>query len=374
MRNISLQPFACAGLGVLVACGTASQADSDSGSGLTTITSTLSGTDSSAGATGPILDVPLGPEVGMTEPEPEECGSFSQEAVNTLQPADIIIVVDNSGSMGEEAADVQANVNSFSQQITASGVDARVVLISSYPSDGNGICVDPPLGNGGCPDADTNPPLFTHIDDRVGSNDALELLIGQHASWAGVVRPDSDLHLVIVTDDESNMDAMTFDAQFQALDAGYAGYKLHGIVSVQNCPEAAQIGDIYIELADLTGGVIGDLCLQDFQPVFDSLATEVISGSVLTCEWAVPMPAEGEEFDPDKVNVEFDDGSGTILEIGRVDDAAGCAAVQDGWYYDDPVDPTLILACPQTCERMQGAMMASISIKLGCATVGATPG
>lgn len=320
-----------------------------------------------------ILDVGAG-ETGVPEPEEEECAAFSEMAENELQPADIIFVVDNSGSMGDEAAAVQLNLNNFSQQIINSGVDAQVTLISSYPDDGNGICVDPPLGIGGCNAMDTNPPLFNHINQRVGSNDALERLLQHAATWMPSVRPDSGLHIVVVTDDESDLDAITFDAQFKALNPDFDDYKLHGIVSMMDCDDAADIGQVYISLGTLTGGVVADLCLQNFQPVFDTVAEEVIAGSVLTCEWAVPQPPAGEEFDPDKVNVEFDDGSGNPETIGRVDSMADCGAVVDGWYYDNPAAPTLILACPQTCARMQDAMMATINITLGCATVPAAAG
>jgi hypothetical protein len=183
------------------------------------------------------------------------------------------------------------------------------------------------------------------------------------------MREDAAKHVVIVTDDESDLDAVSFDNQFKALHPSYAEYKLHGIVSMQDCDDAAAIGNVYIILGDLTDGLVSDLCLQNFQPVFDLLATEVIGGSVLACEWAIPEPPEGETLDPDEVNVEFDDGTGMVQTIGRVDDASQCAGVADGWYYDDPVAPTMIFACPQTCERMQDAMMASIHIQLGCATV-----
>lgn len=318
----------------------------------------------------PKLDV-LGGDTESPDglPGDDECVSYSEDAENTLQPADIIFVVDNSGSMGDEANAVQANLNSFSQQIIASGIDVRVVLISSYPGDGHGICVDPPLGIGGCPGADNNPPLFTHIERKVGSNNALEVLLAQHPGWAGVMRADAAKHVVIVTDDESELDAVSFDNQFKALDPSYVTYKLHGIVSMHDCEDAADVGQVYITLGQLTGGLIADLCDQNFQPVFDLLATEVIGGSVLSCEWTIPEPPEGETLNPDQVNVEFDDGQGMAETIGRVDDASQCAGVADGWYYDDPAAPTLIIACPQTCERMQDAMMASISIQLGCATV-----
>jgi hypothetical protein len=353
---------------MLVGCGGDSGRPANDGGGIASAGSTGSEDDETGDSMGGKLDVPEDETEGVGSEE--ECSAHTEEAESMLEPADIILIVDNSGSMSQEAAEVRDHLNGFSQQIIDSGIDVRVVLLSSYPGDGNGVCIDPPLGAGGCPATDDNPPLFTHIDRRVGSSNGLALLIDHHAEWAPLLRPEASLHLVMVTDDDSNMGAWEFDETFKALDPSYADYKLHGIVCLQDCPEAAEIGDVYIALGQLTGGVMGDLCDQDFQPIFDLLATEVIAGSVLGCEWDLPASPDGEELDPDKVNVEFDDGTGgDPLVIGRVDDLAACAGVEDGWYYDDPVQPTTILACPQTCDRFQGAMSAKISISVGCATI-----
>jgi hypothetical protein len=314
------------------------------------------------------LDLPPPSETGGLTGG-EECAAYSEQADFVYEPADILVVVDNSGSMDFEAGSVQSNLNAFSAQIIDSGVDARVVLISSYPGDGNGICIDPPLGSGGCDDSDSNPPVFAHVDQRVSSNNALERVLEDYAQWSPTLRPESALHIVVVTDDQSNIGADEFHAEFQLLDPDHADYKLHGIVGVNSdCDEVADVGSVYVDLAALTDGLIHDLCDQNFQPVFDLLATEVISGSTLACEWPIPEPPEGEAFDPNQVNVEFDNGDGNPVTIGRVEAAADCANVDDGWYYDNPAAPTLILVCPQTCEKMQTADDASVSITLGCAT------
>lgn len=299
----------------------------------------------------------------------DECASHSEQAEHVIAPADIVFVVDNSGSMQDEAQAVQDNLNTFSTQIIESGIDVRVTLISSYPGNGYGICVDPPLGVGGCPSTDSNPPLFNHLEQRVNSNDALHRVLEHQTAWGPTVRPDSSLHFVVVSDDESSLSALDFDAQIRALHPDHIDYKLHAIVSMQDCPEAARVGETYITLTQLTGGIASDLCLQDFQPVFDQLATEVIAGSQITCEWAIPQPEGNQTLNPNQVNVEFDDGEGEPEIIGRVESEADCATVADGWYYDDPDEPTTIIACEQTCARMQEAMEASISITLGCDTI-----
>ena len=345
--------------------GKADDPDADDGTGGEDSDDSDDNDDSDDDDVGQKFDVGT-PDVPPPVDEEEECASVTESAQATIEPADVIFVIDNSGSMTFEANAVQENMNGFSQQIIDSGVDVHVVMISSY--SGNGVCVAPPLGGGGCPGDDNNLPTYTHIGQGIGSNNALSQLVNLHGQWQAAMREEASKHIVIVTDDNSSMSAANFDSAFTGLDPSYADYRLHGIVSLTNCPQTAQIGSVYMDLADQTGGVLGDLCDQDFQPLFDLLSTEVVNGASLSCQYDIPMPPDGDEFDPSQVNVDFDDGTG-LQTIGYVDNAAACAGVIDGWYYDNPADPTLIIACPQTCERFQDLETATIDIRFGCATV-----
>ena len=358
-------------LGVtLAACGDPGEGQDGGQTGVP-----LPGTDGTAGTADGDTEVADGTgdkfDLGISDLPggDEECAAVSEAAELIPLPADIIFVVDNSGSMGFEAEQIQQEMNGFSSQIIASGIDVHVVLVSSYPNNGNGICIDAPLGSGGCPDDDDNQPTFTHVDRRVGSNDAWEMLLDTHDEWGPAIRPESSKHIVVVTDDTSDMDFADFDAAFQMLDPSYAGYIHHSVVCHSNCESAAGIGTNYIELSNMTAGVAADLCDQDFQAVFDVLSTEVIGGTELACEFEIPAPPDDMEFNPNQVNLEFDDGMGGVLEIGRVDSAAQCADVVDGWYYDNPDAPQMIFMCPQTCTTVQASMNGSINIKFGCATM-----
>jgi len=325
------------------------------------------GSSGDEGDDGPKFD--LGAVTTGMIPEEEECAAVSEAAELVPLPADIIVAVDNSGSMSFEASEIQDRLNDFSQQIIDSGIDVRVILVSSYPNSGNGICIDPPLGAGGCPGSDDNPPLFTHVNQSVSSHNAWDRVLSTHDQWGPMLREESSKHLLIVTDDTSNMSVDAFDGAFLALDPSYADYLHHSVVCHSNCSSAAGIGSRYIQLSNQTGGVAADLCDQDFQSVFDVLSTEVIGGTQLACEFPIPEPPNGETFNPDEVNVEFDDGLGGTVSFPRVDDATQCAAVPDGWYYDVPAAPTTIVMCPQTCEQVQLAKNGSINIAFGCATV-----
>jgi hypothetical protein len=280
-----------------------------------------------------------------------------------------------------EANSVQSYLNMFSSQIFLANIDAHVVLISSYPGQGHGICIDPPLGSGGCPADDNNPPLFTHVNQEVDSNNPLQLLISTHAMWAGAMRATASKHIIVVTDDDSDLSAADFTAMWAGLDPTYVPFKVHAIAAPQDpvtscldgnatgcCAISAAASLVYQQLCNQTMGVFGNLCQQQFQPIFDEVAEQVIQGSTIACEFAIPPPPEGEEFDPMQVNVEFMDDAGATLEIGYVESMADCAGVTNGWYYDDPAAPTTILLCPQTCEAIQGFAMAQIFIEFGCAT------
>jgi hypothetical protein len=281
--------------------------------------------------------------------------------------------------MDEEAVWVQQSMNAFSQQIIAAKIDVRVVLISSYPAEENGICIDPPLGSGGCPTKDTNAPSFLHVNEEVSSNDALELLVSTFPQYRATLRPGATKHFVVVTDDESDMPAATFTRDLVALDpASLTGFKFHGIFSYtegnnDHCDGlSAAEGKVYKELVAQTAGVSGDLCLQDFKPVFDRLARAVVGGSKLACEWQIPPPPAGKTFTPSQTNITYAGAAGLPRrQIPNVDSAGSCAIVKDGWawFYDDNVRPTKITVCPQACTAIQGDASAKIDIYFGCPTV-----
>jgi hypothetical protein len=302
----------------------------------------------------------------------EECASFTASSTIGKKPADIIFVVDNSPSMVEEADAVQQRLNEFSGQIVEAGIDMRVLLLTAYPNPGvdptidTGICIDPPLGGGGCPGDDDNQPLFAHLHQNIGSSHALQKILDTQDVWAPMMRPGSAKHIIVVSDDDSYLGADSFDEQFKAFDPAYENYALHGIVSLSNCFFADTIGAQYIELAELTGGVLGDLCDQEFQPLFDTLTTAVLQGTSLACDWEMPEAPEGHEIDPDSVEVLLE-VDGAPLGPDHVTALDACGSVEHGWYYDDAEAPTRIMACPQTCATLQDATDASLDIEVGCA-------
>lgn len=333
-------------------------------------------------------------ETGEPLPEFEECVAVSETAKNTRGPADIIIVIDNTPSMGDEIEMVRLNMNRFSGMVEAEGLDLRIVLISCLPGDcgiheeWHGICIDPPVGaDGGCPEggpySDSNPPDYLHISEPVPSLKGLERTIDAFDQWSAVLRPGMPLHFVYISDDNDEYTATQFNSELLALDPGLEDYTVHAIFAYRSkedacadsasepcCTFAAPGGEgaVYRELVTMTGGRSGDLCLQDFAPLFDEFADAVIESAVLSCEWEIPEPPDGETLDPELVNVEFIDGDGEVYPIGHVDSAGLCGSVEHGWYYDDPSSPGMVYVCPQTCEWIQGKPGSRMDILFGCET------
>jgi hypothetical protein len=331
------------------------------------------------------------PEVPLM-PQPSdaggECGAVSQTAENTLQPVDIIIGVDTSGSMDEEIVFVQQNLNAFSQQIVDSGIDVHVIMLATegvtmagglFGGDSqNAVCIGAPLGSGMCP-GDSNPPSYTHVNTEVGSNDVLNVYVNAYPQYKASLREGSLKTFVSVTDDDATdgpyNSADAFMAAVNALEpAGsvmWSDWRYSGIYCFSECEEAAATGTVHADLVARTMGVGGDLCLQDFATVFDTLAQKVIETVTLACDWAIP-PAPGDEaFDAAKTNVRLN-LDGVMEPLTKAASAADCADL-NAWHYDDEANPARVVACPATCSRMQAAQNANVDILFGCETVLVVP-
>lgn len=169
------------------------------------------------------------------------CGGGSSVATLQKKAVDVIFVIDNSGSMQGEIAQVQQRINEdFASIIEDSGLDYQVVMMSRYgdisTSVGGSnypICVSSPLGGHDCSDpinqgVQSNPPNFYHFSTDVQSRDSLcrilegwdhaDELASDSRSWTqqlpqglqGVLRPDARKAFVVITDDD--------------VDCNYGGY------------------------------------------------------------------------------------------------------------------------------------------------------
>jgi hypothetical protein len=98
--------------------------------------------------------------------------------------------------------------------------------------------------------------------------------------------------------------------------------------------------------------------------------TKTVS-TTLACQWKLPQPPIGQQFDRGQVNLEIVDSSGHTTFVGAVASSAQCAQAGNGWYYDDPANPSQVLVCPQTCDTIKSTSLR-VNVLLGCQTIPAT--
>jgi hypothetical protein len=93
---------------------------------------------------------------------------------------------------------------------------------------------------------------------------------------------------------------------------------------------------------------------------------EVPVTAPVPCEWGLPASQTRENADLSQVNVDLTNRATSVKEeLGRVPTEADCSAFANGWYYNDPLAPTRIVACPNVCERVK-TMDAQVDIIVGC--------
>lgn len=317
------------------------------------------------------------------------CASVSSEAQAELQPADIIIAVDTSGSMSEEIAQVQLNLNKFAQIITASGIDVHVVMIADST-----MCIPAPLGSGTCNGMDELLPNYRHVVQTVNSNDALDVILTTYPDWKSMLRSNATKTIAVVSDDNSSKGAAPFTNQLLALDPTFSGFKFDAIVSFagplacSGCtfacaactnvccdktspfcePIGAADGTVYKQLVMQTGGVLGNLCIQNFDPVFQDMAKAVVTDAKISCEYTIPTPPDGQSFDPTLVNVVSTSSAGMKTTVYNVPTGAAGCGITGGWYFDDPMAPKQIIICANTCMNLQADKMGKLDVLFGCAT------
>jgi len=127
-------------------------------------------------------------------------------------------------------------------------------------------------------------------------------------------------------------------------------------------------GTGYQALSRLSGGLRYPICdPQHYDALFNRVATGIVGGAQIACEWQIPEPPPGETFDRARVNVRHTpSGGGPGVDLGSVPSAARCDDA-GGWYYDDPAHPRKITVCPSTCGALRRDP-GRVDVLFGCNT------
>lgn len=366
--------------------------------------------------------IPDGDEVAIgtdpLDPTDDSCAGDQAAADLIKQPADIIIMIDTSGSMGGEADAVEARINDdLAGNLESAGVDYKIIMIADFPPDDGGnandptLCIGPPLAPQNCSNITTPKPTngadFFHYDAHVDSRDSLVVAIDEFddpagdegptsgagqitGGWGTLLRTDSRKFFMEISDDNANgtYDADEFDTEIKAHYAAMypaadpLDYVFHSIIGIEANPAggawpateprrngtcgqgAVNNGSVYQDLSIMTEGLRFPLCdNDDFDAIFSAIADDVVAGVTLPCSYTPNSTGNG-SIDLDKSAVVFEPSDGSGLEsLTRVPNAGACV---DGGYYLDTVDFVL---CPATCDRVRADDAGKVTLRVGCGDV-----
>lgn len=323
-------------------------------------------------------------------------------------PLDMYIMLDKSGSMqGSKWDDVTSAIASFMNNAQSQGIG---VGIQFFPYDsglncpltctdtaqcgaGCGNCILPPFPVPGFPGACEGvdscnvgdyaapevaiaelPGVAAAVNTAMSSADvngntptgpALEGAI-QYATSHAQQNPAHNVIVVLATDGEPT----SCTPEDIPSIAGIAQGGVNGTPSIKTF--VIGVGNLEQQLDQIAvGGGTMDAFMVDAGGNVEAeflAALEAIKGQALGCAYSIPLPESGEP-DFGHVNVVYTPGGGSGETIPYVVSPDQCPPNGDGWYYDNAQDPTQILLCPYTCDRIDGDETGTVEVVLGCATV-----
>ncbi len=278
---------------------------------------------------------------------------FEQTRTDTWAQADnnevdILWVIDDSASMAEEQDTLTAGFESFASQLEASGTDFQIGVITTsfdYDEPDRGVLLgDPPVLTA---DDDYEAAFAQRATVGIEGSDKEKGL--EAATFAlhpvmtldggpnqGFVRPDAQLLIVFVSDEEDCSDNGALEGQDPA--ACYLQFDelppisryIQDLRDLKDQIEQVQIGaivgtsgsvcddvvpgDRYVAAAALTGGLIGDICQADWSAMLGDLG---LNASGIRTQFQLSAAAK-----PETLKVFVDD-----VEIPE--------DPQRGWTYDE---------------------------------------
>lgn len=253
-----------------------------------------------------------GPAAGA-EPRPDAGAPALPDAGRLPPPTcaprvDVVLLVDNSGSMAAEARAFEAGLPAFVERLVLGGVDHRLILLSRHRQDdadaseeaSTSVCVEAPVsGLEACPgDEPVLSERFFQYSVKIDASDSFERLLESldqadrfelaPRGWAEWLRPGAQPVFVEISDADSDMPVDELLAGLAAAGpelvaaSGAPRFVFHSIVGLlekgdgvdryepEEPPEprvcsgagssADNAGERYQELSRLTGGLRLPIC------------------------------------------------------------------------------------------------------------------
>jgi hypothetical protein len=346
------------------------------------------------------------------------CGTASAKAMLESEPVDIIMIVDNSGSMKEELTSVENNINdNFATILKNSGIDYRLIALSRHRDDNNtSLCVRAPLSTlPSCPAAAPGiSDRFFQFNNKIESDDSLDRILDTYIQpfggtclsmcdngetseddgddnsgstkigWSEWLRPGAKKVFLEITDDNDDMPPATFVSELTKLSPDFGTpaapkFIFHSIVGVvgkmpatdaylpnepiqtMRCENVSTAGETYQQLSILTGGLRFPICqFAAYDVVFNRIAKDVITTTQLTCDFAIPAPPAGRQLETDKIAVSYKSGGMLVQDFGQVGNASECRP--DAFF----IENGRVVLCPEVCQTISKDPQGSVDVLFTC--------
>ena len=130
-----------------------------------------------------------------------------------------------------------------------------------------------------------------------------------------------------------------------------------------NCSGAWGAGTGYQWLSKGTGGLRFPVCsYQSYDAVFNDIAAGVLDVTAVPCEFDLPDPPMGEQYDYNTLDVIYTPGgNGAPQTFVKVDSAGLC---MPGAFYIETGNHVVL--CPQACQVVEADDNAKIDVRLQC--------
>lgn len=233
----------------------------------------------------PQIEVKGVPNPPLLTPEPQE-DVITQ--VTTPQ-VDILWVMDNSGSMGEEQQKVADNVGAFMQYFLDSGLDYHIGVTTTDCDGNNKGKLEQAAGVRFITNDTPNAIEVFRQLAVVGTNGSADER-GRRAAWyalndpnlngynADFYRDDASLHIITISDehDYSNNDPTIaeFSSWMNALKPDPEMTTYSGIIGPQGGCATAEDGTEYRAVINAVGGIEESICRDDWAPVLEQLGLQ----------------------------------------------------------------------------------------------------
>jgi hypothetical protein len=307
------------------------------------------------------------------------CAATSSEA--KIVPIDMIILLDRSGSMND-GVKWEGATEALQQYVTspnAAGVNVGLIYFPiKAPPDGF-TCNYTHYDDLVVPIAQlpgNAPAIVQSIDNEnpTGSDTptygALKGALSAATAYQDA-NPSHKVILVFASDTDPNscevQPGNPPDADEIPTIAALAAdaLKYNGVQTYVIAIQGASIGSLNQIAA--AGGTMQALDVTGNIDLFIEKMKEIQTNAV-ACDFPIPEAPAGETFDKDLVAVKYTPASQLSLpeEFPRADNDQDCGG-KTGWYYDNNDNPTEIVLCPASCQKIKNDLQSKIDVLFGCA-------